>query len=200
MSLPGGWVDRIVAAPRIAPAGTQFHYDDGGAHLFGAALARLVGMPLSRYAARELFGPIGITRWRWPRDPDGLDYGFGHLQLSAAGLGALGVLWLQQGMWRGHRLMDAGYAAQMTSPYSDGGPPEHCPYGYLMWVDEHGPFAGGWAGQHVMVVPAARAVVVTTGDPRFDPGPPPTDRLPPDWRPARELVTERLVPALLDRR
>ena len=48
--------------------------------------------------------------------------------------------------------------------------------------------AGGWAGQHVTVVPGAQAVIVTTGDP---------DALRPDWRPARDLVTERLVPALI---
>jgi len=49
----------------------------------------------------------------------------------------------------------------------------------------------------VAAVPAARAVVVVTGDPRFDPGPPPTDQLAPGWRPAGELVTEHLLPALL---
>jgi hypothetical protein len=48
------------------------------------------------------------------------------------------------------------------------------------------------------VVPSADAVVVVTGDPAFDPGPPPTDALPPDWRPALELIRQELVPVLLD--
>jgi hypothetical protein len=64
----------------------------------------------------------------------------------------------------------------MCSPQSTGGPPENHPYGYLLWMNEHGPFADGWAGQHVTIDPAARAVVVTTGDPGFDPGPPPATR------------------------
>jgi CubicO group peptidase (beta-lactamase class C family) len=199
MSRPAGWIERMAAAPRIARPGTEFHYDDGAAHLFGAALARLVGVPLSRYAEAELFGPLGIREWHWPRDPDGYDYGFAHLRLSAAALGALGRLWMDGGLWAGNRLLDAGFAARMITPHSPGGWPEERPYGYLIWVDEHGPFAGGWAGQHVTVVPAARAVIVTTGDPGFDPGPPPTHRLRPNWRPARDLVIERLLPALLDR-
>ncbi|HWG98272.1 MAG TPA: hypothetical protein VNV66_02865 [Pilimelia sp.] len=160
-------------------------------------LTRLVGEPLPAYAARVLFAPLGIRRWYWPRDPDGLAYGFAHLRLDTAALAALGQLWLSGGRWRGVPLLDSGFAAEMYEPYTAGGWPEQAPYGHGFWRDAHGPFAGGWAGQHVMLVPAAGAVVVTTGDPRFDPGPPPTDRLPPDWRPARELVTARLVPALL---
>jgi CubicO group peptidase (beta-lactamase class C family) len=199
MSLPGGWVARMVAAPRVAPPGTEFRYDDGAAHLFGVALTRLVGMSLSAFAARELFAPLGIGQWHWPTDPDGWNYGFAHLRLSAADLAALGTLWMRGGRWRDRQIMDPGFARAMTSAQNGGGAPEGRPYGYFMWVDEHGPFAGGWAGQHVTVVPAADAVVVTTGDPVFDPGPPPTDRLQPGWRPARELVLERLVPALLDR-
>jgi CubicO group peptidase (beta-lactamase class C family) len=77
-----------------------------------------------------------------------------------------------------------------------GGPPEGAGYGYLTWVADGWFFAGGWAGQHVIVVPSARAVIVTTGDPQFDPGPPPTDRLPPDWRVAKELIAQRLLPLL----
>ncbi|GIJ66719.1 serine hydrolase domain-containing protein [Virgisporangium ochraceum] len=192
MALPGGWVDRVAAAPQVSPPGAAFRYDNGAAHLFGAALARLVGRPLSQYAAERLFAPLGITRWHWPSDPDGVDYGFAHLRLSAADLAVLGNAWM-----RG-RLVDAGFAHAMVTPRSEGGPPEGHRYGYLTWIDGHGFFAGGWAGQHVTVVPAARAVVVTTGDPRFDPGPPPTDALAPGWRPARDLVTGRLVPALLD--
>lgn len=56
--------------------------------------------------------------------------------------------------------------------------------------------AGGWAGQHVLVLPGARAVVVTTGDPGFRLGPPPTDELPADWRPALDLVRRFLLPVL----
>lgn len=191
MALPRGWLARVADAPQTSPPGSRFSYDNGASHLFGAALERLTGRPLSDYARAELFGPLGITRWHWPRDPDGVDYGFAHLRLSAADLATLGTAWMDG------RLVDPGYARAMVTPQTTGGPPEGHGYGYFTWVDDHGFFAGGWAGQHVTVVPQVRAVVVTTGDPRFDPGPPPTDELAPGWRPARDLVTARLVPALL---
>jgi CubicO group peptidase (beta-lactamase class C family) len=85
----------------------------------------------------------------------------------------------------------------MTRPQSTGGPPENLPYGFLIWLDEGVMLAGGWAGQHLVVVPQASAVVVVTGDPRFDPGPPARDELPEDWRPALHLVRRHLLPVLL---
>ena len=162
MARPDGWLERIAAAPQLDPPGSRFRYDNGGAHLLGAALSALVGMPLSAYAEGRLFGPLGIGEWHWPLDP--------------------------------------GFAAEMATAHNRGGPPEDHPYGYLLWVAPDRVFAAGWAGQLVAAVPAARAVVVVTGDPRFDPGPPPTDQLGPGWRPAGELVTEHLLPALLETR
>jgi CubicO group peptidase (beta-lactamase class C family) len=197
MALPGGWVDRIASAPRVDTPGTRFCYDNGGAHLAGAALQRMIGMSLSDYAGRRLFEPLGITEWDWPEDPDGFGYGFAHLRLSAGALAALGSLWLHGGFWDGEPLLDPQFVRAMLSCQNGGGPPENRPYGYLMWIDDIGPFAGGWAGQHVTTVTAANAVIVTTGDPRFDPGPPATDQLPATWQPARNLVVERLVPTLL---
>jgi CubicO group peptidase (beta-lactamase class C family) len=45
MALPGGWLERIAAAPAVTAPGTAFRYDNGGAHLLAAALERLVGAP-----------------------------------------------------------------------------------------------------------------------------------------------------------
>lgn len=195
-SRPHGWVRHLASAPQVTKPGTRFRYDNAAAHLLGAALTRFVGMPVAEYAAARLFTPLGIEVWGWSTDPEGIAVGWAHLRLPAHGRGALGRLWLGGGRWHGESLVDPGYAAEMVLPQNPGGPPEGCRYGYLLWIDEHGPFAGGWAGRHITLVPDAQAVVVTTGDPRFDPGPPPRDDLPDDWRPARDLIIAELVPAL----
>jgi CubicO group peptidase (beta-lactamase class C family) len=195
-ALPGGQVSHIASAPQRTEPGSAFCYDNGAAHLVSAALGALVG-PVSDYAQERLFAPLGITRQEWRADPDGVTFGYGHLSVRAEDLLRLGSLWLDHGSWQGIPLVDAAFVAEMTSPQSAGGPPEQTAYGFLTWVDRHSFFAGGWAGQHVLVVPAARAVVVTTGDPRFSFGPPPSDDLPQDWRPALELVRRHLLPALL---
>jgi CubicO group peptidase (beta-lactamase class C family) len=189
-ALPGGQVARVASAPVTGMPGRTFRYDDGAAHLLSAGLSRVLGCPVAEFAAAELFAPLGIRDAVWPADPDGVSYGYAHLRLSADALGCLGQLW-QAG---GQPLVEPGFAAAMSTAQTPGGPPEHLPYGFGIWVGDGMLLAGGWAGQHVLVLPAA--VVVTTGDPGFDPGPPPRDELPADWRPALELVRRHLLPVL----
>ena len=126
-----------------------------------------------------------------------------HLVLRPDALRSLGQLWLDGGSFGGAQLVDPAYLSAMTTRQTDGGPPEYTSYGYLTWVDRDRPdpsarviLAGGWAGQHLLVVPRSRAVVVTTGDPGFEFGPPPHDLLPPDWRPLLHLLREHLLPLL----
>jgi CubicO group peptidase (beta-lactamase class C family) len=194
--LPAGQVRRFAEAPQLDPPGQVFRYDNGATHLLSAALTGALGEGVDTVAERELFGPLGITGADWPRDGDGIAWGPGFLRLSAGHLSLLGRLWLDGGRWQGRPLVDPAFAAAMVGRRSAGGPPEDTGYGFCTWVADDHFFAGGWAGQHVVVVPAARAVVVTTGDPRFRLGPPATDELPPDWRPALHLVRDHLLPVL----
>jgi CubicO group peptidase (beta-lactamase class C family) len=194
-ALPGGQVAHIAAAPQRSAPGQVFAYDNGGSHLLAAAATKLLGEPVSEYADRVLFEPLGIRGATWHRDPDGIPFGYGHLHVQASDLARLGRLWLDGG----RPIMDPAFFAEMTRPQSAGGPPEKLPYGFLTWLDDGVLVAGGWAGQHLLVVPRAAAVVVVTGDPRFDVGPPPRDELPPDWRPALDLVRRHLLPVLVGR-
>lgn len=195
-ALPGGQVAHLAAAPRLGPPGERFRYDNGASHLLSAAAGALLGEPVAAFADRELFAPLGVAAPQWLTDPDGVPFGYGHLRLGAGELGLLGQLLLDGGRHHGRTLVDPGFLAEMTRPHSAGGPPEHLPYGLHLWLDGSRLLAGGWAGQHVLVVPAAAAVVVTTSDPGFTFGPPPQDEMPADWAPALTLVRRHLLPVL----
>ena len=195
-ALPGGQVAHVARAPQLSPPGRHFRYDNAGWHLLSAAAGVVLGEPVSAFAARGLLAPLGIAAPVWLADPDGVPFGYAHLRLSAADLGRLGQLLLDGGRVGGQPLLDPGFLRQMCRPHSCGGPPEDRPYGFGIWLDDGLPLAGGWAGQHLLVVPDAGAVVVTTGDPGFALGPPPSDRLPPDWQPALTLVRQHLLPVL----
>ena len=195
-ALPGGQVAHLAQAPQLHEPGTRFVYDNGAPHLLSAAAAHLVGEPLAAFADRELFAPLGFADHHWPSDPDGVSTGSDGLRVRAADLAALGQLWLDHGRLHGRTVVDRAFLAQMTSTQAAGGPPEGVPYGFLTWVPDAMVLAGGWAGQHLLVVPAAAAVIVTTADAGFDPGPPPTDAMPADWAPALDLVRRHVLPVL----
>ncbi len=197
MALPAGWVPHWLDAPQLEVPGKKFRYDDGAYHLLAAALVEATGRPLGEYAAERLFAPLGIEEWMWATDPEGLPLGFGHLCVDRPALAALGRLWLDQGRVNGRELVPPKFGRAMVSAHTPGGAPEWKGFGFGLWVDQTGFFAGGWAGQHVLALPAADAVIVTTGDAGYDPGPPPTDQMPEGWRPAVKLVREILVPVLL---
>ena len=192
----GPLVPHIAGAPQLQEPGRGFVYDNAGPHLVAAALSAVVDEPLLGFVRRELFEPLGMEPEGWLEDQQGIPLGYGHLRVSAADLGRLGQLWLDHGEVSGRSVVHDGYLAQMLTPQCAGGAPEELPYGFLTWIDTDGWLAGGWAGQHLLVLPVAHAVVVTTGDPRFRFGPPPSDELPGDWRPALDLVRRHLVGAL----
>ena len=186
MERESGWVDWIMTAPQRRPAGV-FAYDNGAAHVLGARIADAVGQSLEEFARECLFEPLGIERFAWPRDPDGRNYGFGHLRLRPRDIARLGELYLGDGSYRGRRVVSSGYVAAATRAQTPGGPPEHAAYGYLWWTAvEPFPhfFAGGYAGQSLTVVPHLDLVAVTTGD---------EARLRPGWRNARHAVLAALA-------
>ena len=187
---PSDWLGWILSAPRRTEPGAAFAYDNGAAHVLGAAVAAAVGSPLSTFAARELFAPLGIDVFDWPRDPAGHEYGFGHLRLRPRDLAALGALYLNGGVHDGRRLVSSGFVADATRAHTAGGPPEHARYGFLWWVDD-GPaphfFAAGYAGQSLTVIPRLELVAVTTGDESL---------LRPGWRNARHAVLDAFAAPL----
>jgi len=182
MARPSGWVDWILTAPSKREPGAAFGYDNSSIHVLGAALAAAVGRPLSAYARRHLFAPLGIAAFEWPRDPDGVDYGFGHLRLRPRDIAKLGELYLGGGAFAGRRLLAREFVEAATRAQTAGGGPEGASYGYLWWTAQDPVphfFAAGYAGQSLTVIPELGLVAVTVGD---------EARLRPGWRNARHAV------------
>ncbi|GLX99469.1 serine hydrolase domain-containing protein [Herbidospora sp. NBRC 101105] len=162
MEQPGSWVDALLAVPGRYPPGEVFCYDNGAAHLLAAALQAATG-DIAELAAATVFDPLGVAAWRWPRDPEGVPWGFGGLCLSPLDLARLGEAWRTNALGLGPLL------AQATTAQSAGGPPENVPYGWLFWVcrtaGRFAYMAAGWAGQYVLVVPEEALTIVVTGEP-----------------------------------
>jgi CubicO group peptidase (beta-lactamase class C family) len=120
---------------------------------------------------RALFDRIGIRRQVLEPDPwgnfllSGYDYG------TARNWARLGLLYLQDGMWNGQRLLPEGWAKFVSTPAPAWKRKE---YGGQFWVNGEGQwnlprdayFMSGAGGQHVFVVPSHDLVVVRMGHQR----------------------------------
>ena len=159
MYLREDWAQFALDLPIRAAAGT-FSYCTAGVALLGIAVERALGEPLSAFAQRELFEPIGIECADWPRTPLGETSTAGGLLLSSRSLLALGELYLRGG----NGLVPAAWVAESTRAHA--AIDERTRYGYLWWLrDFHGHasyYMSGMGGNRVHVVPALDLVAVIT--------------------------------------
>jgi CubicO group peptidase (beta-lactamase class C family) len=184
------WVADILRRGTVQPPGQGFAYSSVSSHLLAAILVEATGEPMLTYAREKLFEPLGIdTRqafqptlatgqpdpvrayddagFAWPRDPQGINVGYGYIKMTAEDMVRLGNLYLDKGAWEGEQLVPSGWVEDATSPVVStadgfGG----ADYGYQWWVTsagEHPAFAAiGYGGQIVEVVPDLRLVVVAS--------------------------------------
>jgi CubicO group peptidase (beta-lactamase class C family) len=115
------WVWGPIRAPLQSAPGTAFVYNNGAAHVLGVMLATALGVPLERFAEDRLFGPLGIEKYRWPRDPEGNVLGWGHLEVRPRDLVRLGELYLRRGRTQGRQILNPDYIDRATSAATQGG-------------------------------------------------------------------------------
>jgi CubicO group peptidase (beta-lactamase class C family) len=117
---------------------------------------------------RALFDRIGIRRQVLETDPygnfliTGYDYG------TARNWARIGMLYLQDGVWQGQRLLPEGWAAFVSTPAPAWKRPE---YGGFFWLNRIDTwnlppetyFAAGAGGQNTWIVPSHDLVIVRMG-------------------------------------
>jgi len=139
---------------------TGFSYCTAGVVALGVALERALGEPLSTFAERELFTPLGIERARWVYTPKGETSMAGGLELTSRSLLRLGELYLGGG----EDLIPARWVAESIRPHAR--IDDEMEYGYLWWLREYGGescfFMTGMGGNRVHVLPESRRVAVIT--------------------------------------
>lgn len=171
--------EETVAWGLDAPPGTRFRYANNDILLAIRALrSRLPEGEQGDFPERMLFGRIGMDHTIAEADWRGNFILSSQVWSTARDLARVGLLWLNDGVWNGERLLPEGWMAYMIRP--SGPQPAQGPgYGATMWL--FGPAQGlpegsyaaqGNRGQYVMVVPSRNIVIVRRGeDPagsRFD--------------------------------
>jgi CubicO group peptidase (beta-lactamase class C family) len=139
---------------------TGFSYCTAGVVALGIALERALGEPLSDFARRELFDPLGIERAEWQQTPRGETSTAGGLELTSRSLLRLGELYLREG----EGLVPREWVAESIRAHAR--IDDETEYGYLWWLKEYAGertfFMTGMGGNRVHVFPDRELVAVIT--------------------------------------
>ena len=164
--------DEAAIAGLEAMPGTRFRYANLDILLAVRALRRALpdNYRYEAYPRAKLFQRIGMTRTVAERDSGGNFVLSSQVWSTARDLARLGMLWLNDGVWNGDRILPQGWMTYMTTP--SGPQPATGPgYGATLWLfgPAQGLPAGSYAaqgnrGQFVMVIPSRRLVIVRRGE------------------------------------
>jgi CubicO group peptidase (beta-lactamase class C family) len=171
--LSADWIQWALDRPFEDMPGTRMIYSTGNTHLLSAIIQSATGMDTLQFARSALGEPLGFHLAPWPRDPQGVYFGGNDMELTPRQMLAIGQLYINGGEYRGQRILPKSWidASWTTRTESEREPGRY--YGYGWWIRDmvgfRTPYAWGYGGQFIILVPEIDLVVVTTSS--SNPGP-----------------------------
>jgi CubicO group peptidase (beta-lactamase class C family) len=166
------------SAPLAAPPGTRYHYSSPSTLILSRIVRDAAGgqaEDVRRFAARELFTPLGMRGVTLEFDAVGTPVGSSYMYATARDWARFGLLYANDGVAGGRRILPEGWVQYSASPtpgsrdgygagfFTNRGESD---FGRLrvrggMPADSF--FASGTQGQRIVIAPAERLVVVRLG-------------------------------------
>ncbi len=160
------WIRFALEQPMLAEPGTRLLYSTGNTHLLSAILTAATGQSSFRFAREQLTRPLDFDLAAWDKDPNGIYFGGNNMAFTPRQMLAFGETYINGGQYRGRQIIPANWVEQSTrklveSPREDGRY-----YGYGWWIRSFAgfdsPYAWGYGGQFIVLVPELDLVVVAT--------------------------------------
>jgi len=158
--------------------GTHWDYSSGTTNILARVMRNV--LPASEYSSfprRALFDRIGMSSAVLETDAAGTFVGSSYMYATARDWARFGLLYVQDGVWNGERILPEGWVKYSFSP-APADPAHH--YGAHFWLqvpdgyagaDPHVPLpafhAAGHEGQFVTIVPSRELVIVRLGLTRY---------------------------------
>ena len=164
------WVKTILEQPIVHSPGSTFQYNSGDSHLLSAIIKKGSGMSTAAFAEKYLFGPLGIRKYNWVADPQGIHGGGFSLFLNLDDMEKIGFLLLNKGKVDSNQVISSDWILQAKSPYRqvESANEGIYGYGYQFWtfenIDPESPlnyfYVSGLFGQYIFIVPKLDIVAV----------------------------------------
>jgi len=152
------------------PTGNHWYYSSGSVNVVNYLMRKTIGndQDYYRFAQTQLFNKIGMPDAVFEVDASGTQVGSSYIYATARDYARYGLLYLNDGVFNGERILPEGWVKYTTTPASDskGG------YGSLFWLNQskYYPVApedmyscNGHDGQLIFIIPSKELVVVVVG-------------------------------------
>jgi len=156
--------------------GTHFYYSSGNSNILSKLVREIVGPDqYPAYLYTSLFHKIGMNSVVMEPDASGTIVGSSYVFATARDYARFGLLYLNDGVWNGNRILPEGWVKRATTPP----PANHSKvYGYQVWLNGQGKdpgtlnypevpsdmyYADGFGGQDIYVIPSRQLVIVRLG-------------------------------------
>jgi CubicO group peptidase (beta-lactamase class C family) len=170
----GGDAGGYAAAKRLAhPPGAHWQYASGTTNVVAASMRETLGPAYAGYPRRALFQPLGMSSAVLETDASGTFVGSSLMFASARDWARFGLLFANDGVWKGTRVLPEGWVRYSATPAAAAAARN---YGAHWWLKLERPpgappaelppdafHAAGHGGQYVSVVPSRALVVVRLG-------------------------------------
>ncbi len=164
--LSDDWLRFALEQPLQAEPGTRLLYSTGNTHLLSGIITQATGQSTLQFARRALGQPMGFELAAWPRDPNGIYFGGNNMELTPRQMLAFGQMYLNGGRNGDRQVVPADWVVRSVEPRVESPRENGRYYGYGWWIRTlagfEAPYAWGYGGQFIMLVPELDLVVVTT--------------------------------------
>jgi len=180
----------ILERPLVNEPGTSFTYSGGNMIVLGEIIKNATKMTIDEFSGKYLFEPLEIDYFNWSLQfENGVFEAAGSLEITPRDMVKIGVTFLNKGVWDGKQIISEQWVEKSATsfpgnkginiPGEDSG---RVGYSYSWWTKQYSNsgswwtcqfsksgkrinmyYAGGWGGQHIMVLPELNTVVVFTG-------------------------------------
>lgn len=172
-------VSCILERPLVNKPGTSYTYSGGNMILLGEIIRSATHLDIEEFSKKYLFEPLEVDSSQWElRFENGVIEAAGSLIITPRAMAKIGVTFLNNGVWNGKRIVSEEWVEKSAVPFP-GNLGINVPgeasgkegYSYGWWTKTY-PIAGkkvnmysagGWGGQHIMVLPEVNTVVIFTG-------------------------------------
>ena len=109
------WLAFNLNVPARHAPGTKWEYSSLEPDLVGVIIARASNMPLTEFASKYLFEPLGIKDYSWYITPEGRGYGAGSFFMKPLDMLKIAQLVHDNGLWKGEQIVSEEWINESTN-------------------------------------------------------------------------------------